>query len=197
MSEITVPDGIEPIRAYRGWKVEEWRGMVRLKSFTQDVDWPVDGPVTATCRADRSWMPILHMMRAWQTVTTTNTTNTGEVVAVTDPEDDPLLHRKAPSPQCVCGVWGVADPWKIKPYDHEWASEKAIVGVVELWGKVIVGTSGWRAEYARPVEIVSAPKFSHRTRRTRRKVATLEDRVADAYGIPILDYWPEITPLEA
>jgi hypothetical protein len=60
--------------------------------------------------------------------------------------------HKAPSPGCECGIHAgrTLDAW-----DHYLAvdAESRVFGRVLLWGSVLEGAEGWRAAFARPVEI--------------------------------------------
>lgn len=113
------------------------------------------------------------------------------------PED---RHGPTPSMACVCGFWAFADPHdlpdstraggvltSLSPFapPSTDSARTAVVGVVEIWGRVVVGTKGWRGEYARPDAIVQREK----------RVRRIEAEVADLYGIPLLSGWPDLSPL--
>ena len=93
-----------------------------------------------------------------------------------------------PVEDCYCGFWGLSSPGSLE--DVTWRSLEGwkVSGVSELWGRVVVGTRGWRAEVARPAALV----VSGRRRRAPQKVL---DAVSARYGIPVLDRWPKLTPL--
>ncbi len=63
-------------------------------------------------------------------------------------------------------------------------------GVTKLWGRIVVGTKGWRGEWARPAALV-LPK------RRRSIPRDLVQAVAHRYGILMLDEWPALTSLAA
>jgi hypothetical protein len=100
------------------------------------------------------------------------------------PADEPVhasCHRMlrsshdAPSRGCECGIHGgrTLDAW-----DHYLAvdPESRVFGRVLLWGSVLEATHGWRATFARPVEIFVPTSVTDGA------------RVADglrAYGIPV------------
>lgn len=60
-----------------------------------------------------------------------------------------------------------------------WPSD-AIVGLVQGWGRMIIGTKGFRAEFARPVALVSHPRSTVRWPR-------IIEGVADKYGLEVID----------
>jgi hypothetical protein len=77
------------------------------------------------------------------------------------PADEPVCaacHRMlrsshvAPSPGCECGVHAGRT---LEAWDHYLAvdAESRVFGRVLLWGSVLQGSQGWRASFARPVEI--------------------------------------------
>ena len=81
----------------------------------------------------------------------------------------------APSRGCECGIHAGRD---LAAWDHYLAvgSEGRVFGRVLLWGSTIQGAHGWRAAFARPVEIFVPPAVAGR------------DEVADAlcaYGVPV------------
>jgi len=77
------------------------------------------------------------------------------------PVDEPVhaaCHRMlrsshdAPSPGCECGIHAGRT---LEAWDHYLAvdTETRVFGRVLLWGSVLEGAQGWRAAFARPVEI--------------------------------------------
>lgn len=81
-------------------------------------------------------------------------------------------NHEAPVRTCNCGIWGMADPADLPPGG-------AAVGAVKLWGRVIEGTKGWRAQFAYPAALVGDP---------------LElGPLALAYGVPVLADWPALS----
>jgi len=64
--------------------------------------------------------------------------------------------HEAPSRGCECGVHAGRD---LAAWDHYLAvgSEARVFGRVLLWGSTIQGAHGWRAAFARPVEIFVPP----------------------------------------
>jgi hypothetical protein len=81
------------------------------------------------------------------------------------PVDDPVeavcrrqlrSRHDAPSHGCECGIHAGRD---LAAWDHYLAvgSEARVFGRVLLWGSTIQGAHGWRAAFARPVEIFVPP----------------------------------------
>jgi hypothetical protein len=127
---VRIPDGITPIVAYRIWRVDHYGAIM---SPSQELRWVSGDWVTARCRR-----------------------------AGDDPETDPPGHR-APAEGCTCGIYALKSPGDIvrlmkrygfdayyfSPFEPAPAS-----GVVELSGKVIEHSLGYRAERARIVALV-------------------------------------------
>jgi hypothetical protein len=81
----------------------------------------------------------------------------------------------APSRGCECGIHAGRD---LAAWDHYLAvgSEARVFGRVLLWGSTIQGAHGWRASFARPVEIFVPPAVER------------PGETADAlraYGVPV------------
>lgn len=118
------------------------------------------------------------------------------------PPDSPLQARcsappelrtdnhQAPGAACFCGVWALHSPGSLKQVQRPELEGWKVGGVTKLWGRVVVGTRGWRGEWARPVALV-VPK--------RRWSIPLDlvQAVADRYGVIVLEEWPSLTPLAA
>jgi hypothetical protein len=86
-----------------------------------------------------------------------------------------LLRRKshdAPYGPCSCGIWGLAEPDDLPPGD-------LVRGVVRLWGHVVEGTRGWRAEFAYPHVLVGDPE--------------VVGGLAALYGVGVVGSWPELS----
>jgi hypothetical protein len=81
----------------------------------------------------------------------------------------------APSSACECGIHAGRD---LGAWDHYLAvgAAERVFGRVLLWGSVLEGTSAWRGELARPVEIFVPPAVEN------------AEGVAEqlrAYGVPV------------
>jgi hypothetical protein len=100
------------------------------------------------------------------------------------PVDEPVhaaCHRMlrsshdAPSPGCECGIHAGRS---LEAWDHYLAvdPESRVFGRILLWGSLLEATEGWRAAFARPVEIFVP------------SAVTDGPRVAEglrAYGVPV------------
>ena len=84
----------------------------------------------------------------------------------------------APDGGCTCGIYGAFDPWNvdISTPRGPWT---LVVGRVEGWGRVALAPRGFRAEFARPVQLFAEPWWSKSTSRS-------VTGIAAAYGIPIV-----------
>src|SRR6188472_4203576 len=76
----TVPDFVEPLEAWRVWRLCRREGRVALQSAFADAPWEPGIPLTATCakRHRSAWRP-------WRTET---------------------AHHQAPDIDCRCGIYG-------------------------------------------------------------------------------------------
>lgn len=164
-----IPDSIEPVIAARAWRVTPRIGGVRgLRSTGQREAWPMRDVMQARCLKGNSmwtaiWFPIA-----------------GETTP-SRPEGN--KHGAAPDPYCECGIWGLSDVGYLLGWDF--GDHPLIHGVVQMWGHIVAGSHGWRAEYARPVAVV---------RRSRKRVRPVEAETAAAYGLQLVDEWPALSP---
>jgi hypothetical protein len=85
--------------------------------------------------------------------------------------------RHTVEPWCTCGLYS----WK-RP-DRIGARSTKVAGVVELWGRVLVGEHGYRAQYAQ-VAAVCGPPGSDGTGRPAGPGRTELAVVAARYGVP-------------
>jgi hypothetical protein len=93
-----------------------------------------------------------------------------------------------PAASCDCGFYGLHDlpveapdhrrrhsPWEVDPLDSGDAG--LVLGVAEAWGRVLIGTEGWRAQFCKPVAL-----FARSRAISKIDAAAIESR----YSIPIL-----------
>jgi len=81
-----------------------------------------------------------------------------------DPEWAAIMRaaHRPPVESCSCGLYALKSPRHARA-QPELASEILAYGKVALWGKVIEGTDGYRAESAYPLELYLAPgAWKHR-----------------------------------
>jgi len=113
----------------------------------------------------------------------------------------------SPSAGCTCGVYASCQPGPaltfLPPYARAVSSIIApailgydrvvAIGVVALWGEVVVCDWGWRAQFAYPTKIFVPSSVKH-YRRARAQVeifdsADLADAIAVAYGVSAEVAW--------
>jgi hypothetical protein len=121
------PDFIEPVIGWRYWRLD--RDRTRLASLTGRAEvWPVGRAFNAVCR---------HARR----------------------DHDDVRYRivggykrsrhGAPEEGCTCGVYAARDLKTLRS-KMLFGLGLMVVGEVSMWGKIIAGTRGYRAEYAYP-----------------------------------------------
>ncbi len=146
VADVRVPDGIEPITAYRVWRGDLF---LRLHSLNNETQWEPGRWASADC---------------------------------------PRSRHSAPDEDCTCGLYAAKDIdlalilaagvlTSTSPGDSMPAT--AIVGKVELAGKVIEHDRGYRAEHARVVEILPIEGRSR-----------LTESLAERFGVPVGDQIP-------
>jgi hypothetical protein len=165
------PDLLGYITGVRAWRfVDSGRGW-RLQSAVQTMLWPPNERLEAECLRMVMGHPMAPM-----------------------PIRVPPHQDATPAAGCKCGYWGLAD------YTEVYAQfgtrimkrvrpnpEQFVYGTIALWGRVLTGTKGWRAQYAYPLALVS-------------EATTLNNRgmllgLAETYGIPVVKHWPEASEL--
>jgi hypothetical protein len=161
---VAVPDAIEPVVGWRCWRVRDGADGFELVSTSRPTVWPARSPVQAGC--DRG---------------------------------DPHL---PPATGCTCGIYAAAGP--ALPVEclppHVRATRRIItpailgydvvlaVGLVALWGEIVVCEWGWRGRYAYPRLLFVQHAVKHHRRGpdgvesfdSARLAAGLEQR----YGVP-------------
>ncbi|MGQ0520564.1 MAG: hypothetical protein ACT4PX_05365 [Actinomycetota bacterium] len=127
MTEFSVPDAIEPIAAWRYWRVGS--ADRRLQSLTgRHQGWQPGQALEARCRfdnVDRS---------EWRY----------QLVSGFSPDPHP-----APSEGCTCGLYAARSLEHLRGQPL-FGLSRMVVGEVSLWGKVIPGQHGYRAQFAYP-----------------------------------------------
>lgn len=127
MSDFSVPDSVTPIVAWRYWRLGGADGLLRSLTGRHQV-WEPGSPMRARCRfddVDRS---------DWRY----------RMVSGFSPEAHP-----APSEGCTCGLYAARSLDDLRG-QMLFGLHRMVVGQVSLWGKVIPGQRGYRAEYAYP-----------------------------------------------
>jgi hypothetical protein len=91
-------------------------------------------------------------------------------------KDDEEEHGPVPGMECRCGIYATTDLGVI---NHYLSREAPILGVVELGGRVIPATQGYRAQYARVAAILLVDEALTEPHHLLRELA-------EAYRVPAL-----------
>jgi hypothetical protein len=92
---------------------------------------------------------------------------------------------------CVCGIYGVKDPKEALGYiqkDYQTATYKdnTCLAQIALWGWVHEGSTGYRAQYAYPKQLIAHPE-------TDKKLIT---KIGETYQVPVMfleqDEWNQL-----
>lgn len=111
-------------------------------------NWPLDRPIAATC-------------------TLPARPKKGE----DDPEQE---HGPVPAKDCTCGIYATTD---LDVISHYLSRSAPVLGIVELGGRVIPATQGYRAAYARLAAVLLIDE-------TLTEPHSLLRELADAYRVP-------------
>jgi hypothetical protein len=154
-AEDAAPDFVEPLVAWRVWRVVARRGSHRLASVVKPTLWPVGDPLVAECLRTSS-------LRAWWQKRRGKT-------------------RPVPDLECVCGIYGALELSHVRQYlvdGPAYAAVAQVVGEVALWGRVVECEYGFRASHAYPRRIyVPADVGGRRRDELMRDLAE--------YGVPV------------
>jgi hypothetical protein len=117
------------IYAWRWWRVVTPYNIGDLCLLgAYATQWPVGKPLHATCRltsimTDENGFVTAHVVSGW--------------------------HAKngisIPGPHCQCGIYAMKQP--NKSVDVFLSNVYTVLGIVEIWGKIITAELGYRAEY--------------------------------------------------
>jgi hypothetical protein len=128
---------VGPLQAYRYWYAKWDCGQPVLQSIYHATPWPVEGPLQARCEKTPSvfsaWVRRLLSRR-------------------------PKAHP-APTWACECGVYALSRLDGDGDLDLSVQVNRGVhvAGEVLLWGRVIRHEHGYRAEYARPLKLMTVP----------------------------------------
>ena len=149
-----VPDGVEPLVAWRYWRVDHKTGW--LRSLARDrTEWIPHTPFTARCRYER----LDHTDARWRLV------------------DGSLWKpHESPGERCRCGIYGARDLRALRSHPL-FGFRVMVAGEVLLWGKVIRGELGYRAQYAYPKSLCVV------LRSAKRRAQAVD--ALSAYGVPV------------
>jgi hypothetical protein len=132
----------------------------------------------------------------------------GEIMRATCAEK---YGHKAPEASCRCGIYAVKTPDQPWGYISDYVRERyTVMSIVALWGKVIEGPQGWRAEFCYPQLIILIPPAGAPTLRypspypedPRKRVPIGRDLLYKAWRVPVLigprlpSGWTDFSPLQ-
>lgn len=166
---MTAPLVVGPLQAYRCWHVYWQDDLPVLRSVYNTTLWPTDGPLRATCQKG----PV--SLTAWL-----HNLFSRHVKTATHP---------APTWDCQCGIYGLShldgDELETSPQTRPRGPDRGVtvLGAVLLWGRVIQHKHGYRAEYARPLKLLSAPP-----RFPAYDAVKLLDAVAQRYALQLVSH---------
>jgi hypothetical protein len=156
------PDFIEPVEAWRVWRVCMRESRIVLQSLNADTVWEPAVALSASCAASQR-----SRRRPWRVETP---------------------GHESPDFGCTCGIYGVRSAAVARWYLERRAlfyNAERVVGRVALWGDVVESESGWRAQRAYPLELfvpaVTAPRGGFR------RSADVDEIVLalSAYRVPV------------
>lgn len=158
---------VGPLRAYRCWRVEWQNGRPVLGSLFHATVWPADGPLRATCERRPG------SLAAW----------------IRRRFSRKVDGHAAPAWGCECGIYAMShleddEDLRISPHICQRGPLDRVMrvaGVAQLWGRVVQHDRGYRAEYARPLRLLTIPSLL-RVRDTE----GLIEAVARRYRIPLV-----------
>lgn len=157
-----IPDYVEPVEAWRVWRVSMREGRVVLMSLFAGTVWEPGVPLAATCtRGHRPrWRP-------WRI----------------EPND-----HGPPDLDCRCGIYGVSSVAAARAYLESPAllcRDERVIGRVALWGSVVEGQRGWRGELAYPIELFVPAAAVVQSDFWRRTYADEILLALEAYRVPV------------
>ena len=127
MNDFKIPDYFEPVVGWRAWHLS----LVNhdLLSLNKPTIWPERKALNAMCYAVKQY---------------------GLPVRLAEP-----IHPLVPAPveKCGCGIWAMKTKNLLTRYLSSWydGNQIFVIGEVKLWGDIIQGEKGWRAQKAYPV----------------------------------------------
>jgi hypothetical protein len=121
------PDFLEPLEAWRVWKVVRRDGVYSLGSVVQRTVWPAGEALVAECLAGGRLSRLLRRRKA---------------------------RHDAPVVDCQCGIYaGGLDVAGRYAADTPFSAVSHVLGQVALWGTVVECERGYRASHAYPARI--------------------------------------------
>jgi hypothetical protein len=139
---VTAALTVGPLQAFRYWYVRWEEGQAVLQSLYYPTRWPPDAPLRASCEKKPGYLV------AW----------TRKLFAVQ------TTAHPSPASECWCGIYALKqlegiEHRELLPQLYQPGPDRGVhvIGVVLLWGRVIQHEHGYRAEYARPLRLLTGP----------------------------------------
>jgi hypothetical protein len=176
-----VPDGITPEIGWRAWTVVE----KHLSSINRGATWPPKEALVAYCshgpeyryiarrygrivptgrieqHVDRAGMLVGGYSYGYETSGLLLDPAHGPMPTVQLPEgwgyEVEACERDVPSESCQCGIYALRD--RARLYCSPYYRQAEVVGAVSLWGKIIPGEDGYRAQFAYPLVLYTDSKL--------------------------------------
>jgi hypothetical protein len=143
-----------------------------LRSLYRSTIWPVDGPLQATCERRPG------SLGAWVRSLLSSHAET----------------HSTPAWECGCGIYALTrldgeEVMEMSPQVYQrglFERVVHVVGTVLLWGRVIQHEHGYRAEYARPLKLLTVPPLVRVSRSVSQDIDRLLDAVAQRYSMQLV-----------
>ena len=170
---ITIPDGVTPLVGWRGWAVDPEKML--LTGAVHQEPWP-PGEVSAAICAMKRPKVVTHLHNIPPEHFHAARAAIDELVEAWaavwwNPHD-------VPDPDCTCGLYA-----KLRRGEVD---SGIVKGRIEAWGRIVKGADGFRAEYAKITGLlVNEGAMLGPIRRSNH--AELVHRLAEVYGVPVLD----------
>ena len=186
--EIEVPDGIEPIIGWREWAFKE-TGL--LFSLTNSQFWTPRRSLEAACTSRSHARSVAELPPDERNLferlrrEVYGGADLTEELAAAKPKPD--LRNTSPVEGCSCGIYAKRHPIDVT---------QKVVGTVKLWGKVIVGTEGYRAQFGYPHQVyvllpdVAPPEIMEVGRRLAQRIGRLYQ--CDVSAVGQSDYYDRV-----
>jgi hypothetical protein len=182
-----VPDGIRAALGVRAWDAVEGPA---LESVYRGVVWPRNQPLAARCLDPISVFEGYRKLK--QTGRLARLLRTAPVESLQPPPE----RHSAPHKDCSCGIYAgwrlneaynmgmpATPPPGVATFMMYGTASKAITGkpkvfgAVAGWGRVVRGSGGFRAQYAKVVALFIPRKQDHQE----------IEELAELYNVPIVD----------
>ena len=165
--ELELVFSVEPVIGWRIWRVARGvdRDVSALQLATELLDAERSGQERPVEAVFRHRLRSLSQPVAWPPAR--------RFEATCGPEDVGEAHGAAPDASCECGVWAFrrrdSAEETLGRYAH--STGPLALGRVVLWGRIVEHESGWRAQYAYPVDLTIFKANAHIARELREAYA--------------------------